>query len=68
MRDGAQPSRAIVALTVGSAEADSMQTRCNVRVAALSWEEGQRHAARTPRVSGPRGRALKEPPTRRSSA
>jgi hypothetical protein len=46
MRDGAQPSRAIVALAVGSAEADSMRTRCNVRVAALSWEEGQRHAAR----------------------
>jgi hypothetical protein len=37
-----------------------MQTRCNVRVAALSWEKGQGRAARTPRVPGPWGSGPRE--------
>jgi hypothetical protein len=53
------------ALFGGSVEADSMRTRCNVRVAALSWEEGQGHRGRTPRVPGPRKLGKENPATAR---
>jgi hypothetical protein len=47
VRDTRRPQarRTTGALVAGSVEADSMQTRCNVRVAALSWEKGQGRAA-----------------------
>ena len=63
MRDRQQPGRAILALAGGSVQADSMQTRCNVRVAALSGGKRARDIAAGRRESLARdGRAQEKKP------
>ena len=53
-RNHARPGQAAGSLIRGSVRGDCYPTRPNFPVGALILEEGQRHAARMPRVSGPK--------------